>query len=196
MPPHATPPSSGLPHIASTRMIHQGYRFTFEEITLVERRADGSPITRDIVRHPGAVVIVPVLDDGRIVMIRNYRPTLDCSLWELCAGTLDHEGEEPIACAGRELVEETGYEAGVIEPLGCFYTTPGLTDELMYAFLATDLRQVGQSLEPGEHISVSMMEMSEIENMIRAGDFQDGKSLVAYFLFKQRKTGETSGQRD
>ena len=175
-----------LPRIVSSRLIHQGYRFTFEEITLAGKRADGSPITREIVRHPGAVVIVPVLEDGRIVMIQNYRPSVDESLWELCAGTLDHEGEEPIDCAARELVEETGYEAGIIEPIGCFYTTPGLTDELMYAFLATDLKHVGQSLEPGEHISVSMKEADEVERMIQHGEFMDGKSMLAYFLYKGR----------
>lgn len=172
--------------ILATRQIHQGLRFSFEEIEIQNTDPASPPIIRDIVRHPGAVVVLPITEDGRIVLIRNYRPAVDATLWELCAGTLDQQNEPPADCAARELVEETGYRAETIENLGSFYTTPGLTDELMHAFLAKDLEFVGQSLEPGEEISVCVKGFDEIDEMIRSGELRDAKSMVAMMLFNRK----------
>jgi len=172
--------------ILSTREIHRGRRFSFQQIEVQNTDPASPPIIRDIVRHPGAVVVLPITEDGRIIFIRNYRPAVDETLWELCAGTLDQKGESPAHCAARELVEETGYRAKTIENLGSFYTTPGLTDELMHAFLAKDLQFVGQSLEPGEEISVCLKGFDEIDEMIRSGEFRDAKSMVAMMLFYRK----------
>lgn len=155
---------------------------------------NGSTITREIVVHPGAVVIVPVLDDGRIVLIRNFRYTVDQELWELPAGTRE-AGEKTMETAARELEEETGYRADKLTPLAEFYTSPGILTEKMYAFIATGLENVGQKLEPGERITVEPIECKNVERMLMVGDIQDGKTLAAlglYFL----KLGQNNQARN
>lgn len=175
--------SEQAPRVVSRRTIHKGRRFDFEIIAV--RRPGGSVIEREVVRHSGAVVVVPVTDDGRLVLIRNHRVAVGETLWECCAGTLE-AGEDPAVCAGRELAEETGYSAGRIESLGWFYTTPGLTDERMHAFLATDLRFVGQDLEDDETIDVELVSTARAMEMIDRGELRDGKSLVALLIAARR----------
>jgi ADP-ribose pyrophosphatase len=139
-------------------------------------------LEREVVRHPGAVVIVPVRDDRQVVLIRNRRIALGgASLLECPAGTLE-PGEDPSVCASRELVEETGYKAATVRPLGWFYTTPGLTDEKMYAFAATGLTAVGQDLEEDENIVVEVMPEREALQAITSGDLRDAKSMLALLL--------------
>jgi ADP-ribose pyrophosphatase len=152
-------------------LIHRGRKFDFEQLEFVG--SDGKLLRREVVRHPGAVVILPILDDGRIAIIRNHRPSLDRPLYELPAGTLE-AGEEPLACAGRELIEETGYQAATIDPLGRFYTSPGLSDELMWAFVATRLTQVGQRLEADERLTVHPTPPATVFGMIESGELMDG----------------------
>ncbi|MCC6425402.1 MAG: NUDIX hydrolase [Phycisphaerales bacterium] len=163
----------------SRRVIHRGAKFDFEQVEY--RGADGRVLVREVVRHPGAVVIVPILrgDDGveRIVLIRNWRVSLGDWLWELPAGTREN-GEAPEATAARELVEETGYRAGRIRALGRFYTSPGLSDELMWAFVAEDLTLEKQKLEADERISVHTVEVGEVMGMIERGGLMDGKSVL------------------
>ena len=118
----------------------------FEVERRVFPRVGQTSVRRDVVVHPGAVVILPVLEDGRLVLIRNYRYPVEKELLELAAGTREPD-ETPLETARRELEEETGYRAGVIEPLTEFYTSPGILTERMYAFLATDLTEVGQNLQ-------------------------------------------------
>ncbi len=135
-------------------------------------------------RHPGAVVTLPILEEAgkppRLVLIRNVRVALEKELLELPAGTLE-KGEEPAHCAMRELVEETGYEAATLEPIGRFYTTPGLTDELMYAYAARGLTHVGQRLEADESITVCPLGIQEVLTLIDRGDLVDGKSVLSIF---------------
>ena len=159
----------------------------------VERRSvptgDGETVMREVVVHPGAVVVLPLLDDGRIVMIRNHRFAVGETLWELCAGTLE-EGESPAQTAARELTEETGYRAERIEPLTTFYTTPGICTERMYAFLATGLTEVGQDLEEGERIEVELVTRERAMEMVASGEVRDGKTLAA-MLFYHATSGIT-----
>jgi ADP-ribose pyrophosphatase len=164
-------------------LLHRGRKFDFEMVEFTG--ADGKRIRREVVRHPGAVVVLPVMDDGRIVLIRNHRASVDQELWELPAGTLA-AGEEPAACAGRELEEETGFAAGRLEPLGRFYTSPGLSDELMWAFLATGLRHVGQRLEEDERLTVHVMGLDTVREMIERGDVVDGKTILTVLLADRR----------
>jgi ADP-ribose pyrophosphatase len=149
-------------------------------------------VDREVVRHPGAVCIVPVLDDGRIVMIRNFRNAPEELVWEVCAGTLEKD-EEPAACAGRELIEETGYKAATITGLGWFYTTPGLTDERMHAFIATGLTHVGQALEEDESIRVEPLPAARVLGMIDSGELRDGKSIAAILMAVRRGCIEGGG---
>jgi ADP-ribose pyrophosphatase len=136
-----------------------------------------------MVVHPGAAVILPLLDEQHVVMIRNERPIEDVPLWELPAGTLEPP-ELPEVTAGRELIEEAGYQAGKIELLTKFYASPGICTEMMYCYVATDLTVVGQRLEPNEKIVVKVMPLDEAIQMIRDGVIIDGKT-VATLLYYQ-----------
>ena len=138
---------------------------------------DGSEIVRDVIEHRGAAVIVPLLDDGRILLIRNVRRTVGKVLWELPAGTLD-PGEAPEVCAAREVEEETGYRAGRLTPLTAFYASPGILDERMHGFLATELVRSEQSLDEDEEIEVFPIPQWQARDMIKDGHIEDGKTIA------------------
>src|SRR5688572_10561738 len=114
----------------------EGRLFKVQVLTMQDRQ--GGTLRREIVRHPGAVLVVPVIDADNVVMIRNYRAAVGERLWEFPAGKLE-QGEEPKDAAGRELEEETGYRSRKITKLGEFYTSPGFTDEIMRVFVAEEL---------------------------------------------------------
>ncbi len=138
---------------------------------------DGTEIVRDVVEHPGAAVILPVLEDGRVILIRNLRRTVGKVLWELPAGTLE-PGEQPEACAAREVEEETGYEAGTLAPLTEFFPSPGVLNERMYGFLATDLVRTEQSLDETEEIEVFHVPTWQVRDMLKEGHIEDGKTIA------------------
>lgn len=171
-----------MPGEANRSLIHKGRKFDLERVSL--RADDGRAIEREVIRHPGAVCILPVLEanDGpRIVLISNLRPAVGSRLWELPAGTLEPD-EAPDRCASRELEEETGYRAGSVTPLAAFYTTPGITDEKMHAFIATGLGHIGQNTEQDEHIEVHPFTPAEMASMIDSGELMDAKSLLTIFI--------------
>ncbi len=172
------------PTIINQRTLHTGRKFDYVELSLRDART-GTTHQRQLVRHPGAVVIVPMLDDGRLVLIRNHRAALNQWLIELPAGTLE-PGEAPEACAARELTEETGYQADYVKSLGQFYTSPGLSDELMRVVGATGLRSVGQKLEADECIEVMPTALSTALELIAKGHLCDGKSIAALMLAFQK----------
>lgn len=175
-----------MPHepvVVNRSLIHHGRKFDYDEITV--KMPSGRTVTRQMVRHPGAVVIVPVLPSGQIALVSVYRHAVGRPLLECCAGTLE-AGEEPAACAARELIEETGYRAARVAPLGAFYTSPGLSDELMHAFLATGLTQVGQQLEEDEAIDVVTLTVDQVLAAMDDGGIIDGKSLTALSLAHRR----------
>lgn len=160
----------------------------------VERRESrdrsGRSHVRDVVVHPGAVVIVPVPDADHLVLIRNHRASVEETLLELPAGTLE-PGEAPHDCAARELEEETGYRAERIEPLCRFYTSPGICTEQMWAFEAWGLTPTEQRLDDGEEIDVVVMEAATVRGMLLDGKIEDGKTIAAlgtYFLRQDAKT--------
>lgn len=159
-----------------------GARFRVDRFELPAR--DGSTRVRELVVHPGAVVILPILDDGRVVLIRNHRPMLGETLLELPAGTLE-AGEDPAVAAARELREETGYEASRIAPMARFFASPGITDERMHVFVATGLRPGPQELDAIEEISVEPMQLSEALSRCRDGSIEDGKTLAALLFHAQ-----------
>ncbi len=169
-------------------MIHKGRKFDFEMVSV--QRPSGRVVQREVVRHPGAVIILPILPDGRVVAIRNYRIAVGARLYEFPAGTLEPP-EAPEACAARELIEETGFQAATLAPLGWFHTTPGLTDEKMYAFVATSLVHVGQRLEEDEDIEVVGLTITEALTMLGqpgttasapAACWSDAKSMLTLLL--------------
>jgi ADP-ribose pyrophosphatase len=139
--------------------------------------ADGTVMHREIVRHPGSVVILPLVDDNRVCLIRNFRMAVGQPLIELPAGTLEL-GERPIDCAARELAEETGYRAGRMELLTSFFAAPGILDEHMHLFLATDLTAGPPQREAGEEIDNLIVDRAEALAMIQRGEIRDAKTLV------------------
>jgi ADP-ribose pyrophosphatase len=143
----------------------------------VYARGEQEPVTRDVVVHPGAVVILPVLDASRIIMIRNYRYTVEQELWELPAGTIE-PGEDPYQTAKRELEEETGYRTAKMRSLMTFYTSPGVLTERMHAFIASDLTPVGQRLQGGERIIVEAVDIGVARDRLLNGEFIDGKTIA------------------
>lgn len=140
--------------------------------------ADGRSHDCEFVVHPGAVVILPLLDPDRVVMIRNHRPAVGQELWELPAGTLDVPGESPDKAAARELEEETGYRAGALSPLCEFYASPGIMTEKMIAYVARDLTKTAQRLEPTERIRVEILSLTDALGLIRDGRIVDAKTMV------------------
>jgi ADP-ribose pyrophosphatase len=151
--------------------------FRVERVRFVD--GSGREIVREVVRHPGAVTVVPVLDDGRLVTIRNWRIAVGGWLEEFCAGKLER-GEDPSVAAARELEEETGFRASCIRPVGTFFTSPGLTDELMHVFEARGLEAVPRRLEVGEEIEVGVRTVGEMERLIRDGGVRDSKTIGAF----------------
>jgi ADP-ribose pyrophosphatase len=142
-----------------------------------ETGRDGRELVKDVVEHPGAVVILPLVDDGRVCLIRNYRVAVGRSLVELPAGTLE-PGEDPAVTARRELVEETGYRADRVEKLCEFFMSPGILNERMHLYLATGLVPGEAALEPGEQIETLVVGWDEAMRMALDGSIEDAKSLV------------------
>jgi ADP-ribose pyrophosphatase len=147
------------------------------------RFPDGSTGRLEMLRHPGASAVVPLLDprdhpDPRVMLIRQFRHAADDFIWEIPAGRLD-AGETPEACAARELEEEVGLQARSLERLTTIYTTPGFTDERIHLFLATDLEPGRQRREADEFIEVEVRPWSAVMGLIRAGQIVDAKTLVS-----------------
>ena len=175
------------PGIVSERVLAQGRHVAFTELEVSSR--NGGTHTNQIVRHPGSVTILPVLESGGqepcIVFVENYRAALDARLLELPAGKLE-PGEDPAEAAGRELIEETGYRSGRIQPLVQFYTTPGLTDERMHVFIARDLVYVGQQLEDDEDLIVQKIPLQSALQLAADGRIEDAKSALAMLTAYRR----------
>jgi len=154
----------------------------FRVVRLVESAADGSRHVREVVRHPGAVAIVPLVDGQSVCLVRNHRCAVGSELIELPAGTLE-PGEPPAATAHRELAEETGYRAGRMELLAEFYTSPGILDERMYLYLATELVPGPAAPEPGERLQPIVVAWDEAMAMLRRGEIRDAKTLAGLLYY-------------
>ena len=137
----------------------------------------GKAKTREIVRHPGACVLVPLLDDGRVCLIRNFRISVNETLVELPAGTLE-PNEPPHVTAERELIEETGYRAAKIELLHEFFLSPGILDEKMHLYLATGLTLGPTAREDGEEIENLVVTWNEAIDLVFRGQIKDAKTIV------------------
>ena len=163
----------------------------FSVIRRHDTTPDGRAFHRDIVVHPGAVVILPLLDADsdapRVVMIHNYRHAIQRELLELPAGTLE-PGEPPPACAARELIEETGYRAARIEPFTQFYASPGILTELMHIFVATDLTPAEAQPDPGERIRVEVLGLEDAYARLHDGAIVDSKTIATLLLYRTRRT--------
>jgi len=174
-----------LPLFPGDQLLFHGTRVDFILRPVIS--STGKSLMREVVVHPGAVIILPVLGDGRIVLIKNRRHTVHETLLELPAGTLERDGggvtEDPCACAARELTEETGYRAEKVESFGWFYTSPGILTEKMYAFIATGLSAGDQALEDNEQIEVAAMAPEEALQLIRENRIVDAKTIATLLKY-------------
>lgn len=158
------------------------FNVALEKVTL----PNGVTKDREVIRHPGAAAMVPLLDDGNVVLVKQYRHAVNNYLWEIPAGTLEPD-EEPMACAERELVEETGYEATNFDKLTEILPAPGYTDEHIHIFLATGLTLAEQRLEDDEVLTVRPTPFDKAIEMIKTGEIQDAKTIVGLLLTSMRQ---------
>jgi len=142
---------------------------------------NGKSVELDIVEHPGAVVLVPVDDQGHIWFVRQYRHASRVELLELPAGSLE-PGEAPEACALREVREEIGMAAGHIEKIGEFYMAPGYSTEFLHVYLATDLHPSPLAADDDEFLSIETLPIVEVFDMVEAGQIHDCKTLASLYL--------------
>jgi len=171
---------NGMEKLVSSRRIYDG-RVINLRVDQVEL-PDGSLHQREIVEHPGAVAILPILDDGRILLIRQYRHAVGETLLEIPAGTLA-EGEEPIECARRELLEETGYAAESICELFKCYLAPGYSSERIHIYQASKLRMTGSRRDTDEYIELEPVTIHDAESMIRKRQIQDAKTIAGLTFY-------------
>lgn len=163
------------------QVIYDGVKVRLE-VHHLEDEDTGKRHKREVVVHPGAVVVLAIDDQGRVLLIRNRRYAIDQILMELPAGTLEKK-EDPMNCAGRELLEETGYLARRLKPIGSYFTSPGILTEKMYAFAAYDLQKKQTALEEGEEIELEPTPMDEAIRMIADGRIQDGKTIATLLMY-------------
>jgi ADP-ribose pyrophosphatase len=165
--------------LSNATTVFTGRKFRVESRTI---DPGGAPRDFEVVVHPGAAVILPVLDDGRVLLIHNYRIAVGRELLELPAGTLD-DGETPATCAARELAEETGYRAGKLQALTSFFTSPGILTERIHAFLATGLTPGPMAHEAGEQIRLAPLTPTDTWRAIRDGRICDGKTILTLLYY-------------
>ncbi|MCL4509850.1 MAG: NUDIX hydrolase [Bacteroidetes bacterium] len=153
----------------------------------------GHKAIREVAEHPGGAVVLPLLDDGRIVFVYQKRYPLNEFLYELPAGKLE-PNEPPELCAKRELKEETGYDAGQIEKLTAIYTSPGFCTERLHIFIARDLRDGKQNLEEGEiDLKLKLIPAKEAFEMVGRGEIVDAKTIVGLFFLRNSVSRPWSG---
>jgi ADP-ribose pyrophosphatase len=166
----------------SSRVIHTGRSFSFK--TDQVRLPSGRVVERDTVDHPGAVAVVAV-DGPEIVMVRQYRHAAGKELLEIPAGTLE-PGEEPDACAARELQEETGYKAKMWRRLLSCYTAPGYSSEVIHIYAAESLEAVGSNPEEDESINVERVTFDAALKMIEDNTIEDSKTITGLLSYLTR----------
>ncbi len=149
---------------------------------------NGKQAKREIIKHPGAVAIIAITDDNKVVMVEQYRKALERTIVEIPAGKLE-KGEEPAFCARRELEEETGYECQSLELLTSFYTSPGFADEIVHVFLATGLtkKENAASLDEDEFVNLEELTLAEAQEYVIKQKIYDAKTIYAvqYLQFQE-----------
>ncbi|TCO79832.1 NUDIX hydrolase [Marinisporobacter balticus] len=145
--------------------------------------SDEKEYSREIIEHSGGAAIIPITEDNKIIMVRQFRKPVEDFLLEVPAGKLD-KGEDPLVCAVRELKEETGYEAKDVKFLFSFYSSPGFSNEMLYLYVAKDLISGEVNPDEGEYIEIESYSIDELLNMIYNGEIKDGKTITAIMAVK------------
>lgn len=160
----------------SEECAHQGHRYSMH--SLEETLPDGRKARRDVIRHPGASVILPLKDSETVILIEQHRSVFGHNLLEIPAGLIE-AGESPEDCAKRELREETGYEPGSLKSIMEIYPAAGFCDEIMSLFLATDLEWVGQDTDEDEWVQVRACSKKRAQDLLDRGEVRDAKTVIA-----------------
>jgi len=168
--------------VISHQEVYSGKIVTLDVDTI--QQPSGRTTIREVVHHPGGVTAVPVLNDGRLLLIRQFRYPIGKFILELPAGKLD-SGQPPLETMARELEEETGYRAEQLNYVFSFYTTPGISDERIHFFVARGLNPCAQRLEEGEHITVEAFTPEECLEKIKAGEISDGKTILGILWYQR-----------
>ena len=178
--------AKGLAKLLKSKILYQGKVFRLQRDTVIE--PGGVRADRDIIVHPGSVVVLPIFEDGRVLLIRQYRHSVGEFLWELVAGRKE-PNETPAVAARRELIEETGYRAKRLRKLMRVIPTPGFVNEWMWIFAAEGLAEGAAQPEEDEKITPRIFTLKEAEAMIERGTIHDAKTicgLLYYVRFSQR----------
>ena len=161
----------------SSEMIYEGKIVKLEKQKV--ELPNGRISSREIVRHGEAVAILPIDQDGNLLLVEQFRKPIDKVILEIPAGLVE-PGEEPAQAAARELEEECGVVAGKLEFVVKYYTTPGFSDEMIYLFRATDLKPSQQNMDTDEFLNVVSMPVEEFKRRVLAKELIDGKTVLAY----------------
>ena len=148
--------------------------------------SNGNTEEWDYIHHRGAAAVLPVMDDGRLIMVRQYRNALEKYILELPAGALDYPEEPGIVCAARELEEETGYRSEYLEWLLTIRTTVALSNEKIDIYVARNLISTRQHLDPNEFVEVETYTLDELKQMIFSGEIEDGKTIAAIMTYAEK----------
>ncbi len=149
------------------------------------RLPSGKTALREVVLHPGGVVALPVLDDGRLLLIRQFRYPLGKFILELPAGKLDHN-LSPRDTVALEIEEECGYRTAALEYQCSFYTSPGISNEIIHFFIARGLTPVSQSLQEGEHITIEALSLEECLSKVESGEIADAKTILGILWYRRK----------
>lgn len=172
--------AKGRAKLLKSKVLYQGKVFRLQRDTVIE--PGGVRADRDIIVHPGSVVILPIFDDGRVLLIRQYRHSVGEFLWELVAGRKE-PGETPAAGARRELIEETGYRAKRLHKMMTVIPTPGFVNEWMWIFAAEGLQQGDAQPEEDEKITAKIFSLKQVDSMIEKGTLHDAKSICGLLYY-------------
>jgi ADP-ribose pyrophosphatase len=169
--------------LLESEKIFKGAVFEVERDRLLEE--NGIEIVREVVRHPGGAGALPLFDDGRVALVKQYRHPARRELLEIPAGRIE-VGETPEMCAAREVEQEIGFRVGRIEKLAEFYSTPGFCEEKLHVYLATDLTPSSQALDHDEWVEVVYLPFAEAAQMLGRGGIEDSKTFIALLLAVKR----------
>ncbi len=158
----------------------------FRLVTKDLRLPNGRSATFNVVEHPGAVAMLPIFDNGDLLLVRQFRPSIGREIYEIPAGTLE-DGESPLETARREIVEETGRRARRWRRIGTFYTAPGFCTERIHVYAAEGLEPASAEGDPDEILRPVRVSMRRALKMIRRGDIRDAKSIAAILLYDGRR---------
>lgn len=170
------------------KTISEEYKYKGKTINLKVAEVqlpNGKVATREIVEHPGAVAVIPILDNGNVILVEQFRKALDEVILEFPAGKL-HKNEELESCAIRELEEETGYRANNMEFLGKLAMAPGFADEIIYVYRATGLYKGKTNWDEDEFINIKNLSMDEIKSLIKEGKIYDAKTVAAMWMLSSK----------